>query len=133
MLTLQKLKELKQSHRNNEIIYKLLATIIGECEQISKDPSEDQILQIMMKIYKENNQTLNECKDRFDVKEELMEENNFIKSFLPQQLTYTELAALINSQIVQGKKLPAIMSYLSQNYKGQYDSKKAIEIIKYLE
>ena len=132
-MNIDELKQLKNKSRNNITIYKLLSTIIGECEQLSKNPSEDQILQIMMKIYKENNQTLNECKDRFDVKEELMEENNFIKSFLPQQLTYAELTALINTQIVQGKKLPAIMSYLSQNYKGQYDSKKAIEIIKYLE
>lgn len=38
MVTLKKLKELKQIKRDNKVIYNLLNTIIGECEQISKDP-----------------------------------------------------------------------------------------------
>lgn len=49
MLTLQKLKEIKQTSRSNEIVYKLLCTIIGECEQISKDPSNNEIIGIMQK------------------------------------------------------------------------------------
>ena len=33
MVTLKKLKELKQIKRDNKVIYNLLNTIIGECEQ----------------------------------------------------------------------------------------------------
>ncbi len=130
MLTLQKLKELKQINRENSIIYRLLATIIGECEQISKNPSNNEIIGVLQKLYKDNNTTLIECpKDRIDQIQQLNEENNFISQYLPVQLTENELSALIGSQMSEGKRLPDIMKYLSTNYKGRYDSKKAITII----
>lgn len=130
MLTLQKLKELKQVNRENSIIYRLLATIIGECEQISKNPSNNEIIGVLQKLYKDNNTTLIECpKDRTDQIRQLNEENNFISQYLPVQLTENELSALIGSQMAEGKRLPDIMKYLSANYKGRYDSKKAITII----
>ena len=47
MLTIQELKNLRINNRNNRVIYNLLSTIIGECEQISKDPSKDQIISII--------------------------------------------------------------------------------------
>lgn len=130
MLTLQKLKELKQTNRENSIIYRLLATIIGECEQISKNPSNNEIIGVLQKLYKDNNTTLVECpEDRIDQIQQLHEENNFISQYLPVQLTENELSALIGSQMAEGKRLPDIMKYLSANYKGRYDSKKAITII----
>ncbi len=130
MLTLQKLKELKQINRENSIIYRLLATIIGECEQISKNPSNSEIIGILQKLYKDNNTTLVECpKDRIDQIQQLNMENDFISQYLPVQLTENELSALIGSQMAEGKRLPDIMKYLSANYKGRYDSKKAITII----
>lgn len=36
MVTLKKLKELKQIKRDNKVIYNLLNTIIGECEQTNE-------------------------------------------------------------------------------------------------
>ena len=130
MLTLQKLKELKQSNRNKSVIYKLLATIIGECEQISKNPSNSEIIGVLQKMYKDNNTTLKECsEERIDQIKELTEENNFIVQYLPAQLSDNELFALIGSQMSQGKRMPDIMKYLSMNYRGRYDSKNAIKII----
>lgn len=137
MLTLQKLKELKQINRENSIIYRLLATIIGECEQISKNPSNSEIIGILQKLYKDNNTTLVECpkdridqiQDRIDQIQQLNMENDFISQYLPVQLTENELSALIGSQMAEGKCLPDIMRYLSANYKGRYDSKKAVTII----
>lgn len=133
MLTLQKLKELKQNNRDKPIIYKLLATVIGECEQISKDPSNNEIIGVLQKMYKDNNTTLGECsEDRVDQIQELNAENNFLSQYLPIPLTDEELFALIGAQMSQGKKMPDIMKYLSANYKGRYDSKKAIAIINML-
>lgn len=134
MLTLQKLKELKQSNRDKPIIYKLLATIIGECEQISKNPSNSEIVSVLQKMYKDNNTTLGECsRDRINQIQELNIENNFLSQYLPIQLTEDELTALIDTQMSQGKRMPDIMKYLSANYKGRYDSKKAIVIINFLQ
>lgn len=130
MLTLQKLKELKQNNRDNSIIYKLLATIVGECEQISKDPSNSDIIGVLQKMYKDNNTTLGECsKDRIDQIRELNEENNFLSQYLPTPLTDEELKALIGSQLSQGLSLPDIMKYLNVNYKGRYNGKMAVVMI----
>ena len=130
MLTLQKLKELKQNNRDKPVIYKLLATVIGECEQISKNPSNSEIIGVLQKMYKDNNITLKECsEERIDQIKELTEENNFIAQYLPTQLSDNELSALISSQMSQGKRMPDVMKYLSMNYKGRYDSKNAIKII----
>lgn len=63
MLTLQKLRELKQNNRDKLIIYKLLSTIIGECEQISRNPSNNEIVSVLQKMYKDNNTTLEECSE----------------------------------------------------------------------
>lgn len=130
MLTLQKLKELRLNNRSNFIIYNLLSTIIGECEQISKNPTNDEILNILQKLYKDNNTTIQKCStDRITLIETLKEENKFIKQYLPEQLSNNELSAIIVTQISQGEKLPTIMKYLSNNYKGRYNSKDAIKII----
>ena len=130
MLTIQNLKELKQNNRENPIIYKLLATIIGECEQISKNPSANEIIGVMQKIYKDNNTTIAECsEDRIDQIQDLQKENEFISIYLPKQLSKEELTAIIGSQIANNASLPTIKKYLVANYKGQYDSKTAISII----
>lgn len=133
MLTLQKLKEIKQASRSNEVVYKLLCTIIGECEQISKNPSNNEIIGVMQKIYKDNNTTLSECPvNREQEIVTLKLENEFISSYLPKQLSKEELTAIISSQISNKANLPTIMKYLVANYKGQYDSKEAINIINML-
>lgn len=132
-MTLTQLKQLKQNNRNNSIIYSLLSTIIGECEQISKDPSHNDIIYVMSKIYKDNCSTIQECKDRVDKVSELETENAFIAPYLPKKLTEKELMTIIYSQASNGFKMSEIMKYLSSNYKGQYDGKQAIQIIKSLE
>ena len=79
MVTLKKLKELKQIKRDNKVIYNLLNTIIGECEQISKDPSCSQVMDVIQKMYKDNKQTISECSvDRVDQLNTLNEENAFL-------------------------------------------------------
>lgn len=130
MLTLQKLKTLKQQYRENKIIYTLLSTIIGECEQISKDPTNNEIVGVLQKMYKDNKTTISECSNTHPEQTSiLMQENDFIEIYLPKPLTENELTALIGSQILNGMRMPDIMKYLSINYKGQYDGKLAVKII----
>lgn len=128
MLTLQRLKEIKKEQRDNIIISNLLATVIGECEQISKNPSHNEILAIIHKMHKDNNYTLSLLTEDAPQFEYLKEENNFLSRFLPQPLTENELIAIINSQIAAGQKMPGIMKYLSENYKGRYDGKGAARL-----
>lgn len=44
-----------------------------------------------------------------------------------------ELTALIGSQLTAGNNMSKIMKYLSEEYKGRYDGKVAVEIIKSLQ
>ena len=129
MLTIQELKNLRINNRIDKIIYNLLSTIIGECEQISKNPSNDQIISIIQKMYKDNNITLQSLPDdRKELVNNLKKENDYLETFLPKQLTEDELYALINSQIQSGNNMPKVMKYLSENYKGRYDGKMAARI-----
>lgn len=129
MLTIQELKNLRINNRNDRVIYNLLSTIIGECEQISKDPSNDQIISIIQKMYKDNNLTLQSLSDdRKEFIDTLKKENDYLETFLPKQLSEDELFALINSQIQSGSNMPKVMKYLSENYKGRYDGKTAAKI-----
>lgn len=128
-MTINQLKELRQNNRSNPVIYKLLTTLIGECEQISKDPSENQVIAVIQKMYKDNTTTLNALDESRSAQiKELKCENDFLKIFIPQQLTGDELYALINSQIQSGLNMPKVMKYLSENYKGRYDGKEAARI-----
>lgn len=134
MVTLEKLKELKQSKREDRVIYNLLNTIIGECEQVGKELTSNKVIEIIQKMYKDNKQTISECSvDRVDQLNTLNEENAFLESYLPQPLTKEELTALIGSQLTAGNNMSKIMKYLSEEYKGRYDGKVAVEIIKSLQ
>lgn len=131
MLNIQDLKDIRSSHRNNKVLYNLLSTVIEECEQVSKDPSEEQIISIMQKMYKDNEATMKECpSSKIDIIFDLTEENKFLSIYLPKPLTDSELIKIIKERLDAGDKMPDIMKYLTANYKGRYDGKKASQFIK---
>ena len=131
MLNIQDLKDIRSSHRNNKVLYNLLSTIIGTCEQISKDPTEEQIISVMQKMYKDNETTMKECPgSRIDIIFDLTEENKFLSVYLPKPLADSELIKIIKGKLDVGDGMPDIMKYLTANYKGRYDGKKASQFIK---
>lgn len=131
MLNIQDLKDVRNSHRNNKVLYNLLSTIIGACEQISKEPTEEQIISVMQKMYKDNETTMKECPgSRVDIIFDLTEENKFLSAYLPKPLTDSELIKIIKGKLDVGDGMPDIMKYLTANYKGRYDGKKASQFIK---
>ena len=127
MLNLQRLKDIRKENREDQVIYNLLGTIIGECEQISKDPSHNEILKVIQKMFKDNSETIKVC-NREDMKSTLDRENGFLSRFLPQPLTDDELTAIVNSQVQAGCNMSAVMKYLSENYRGRYDGKAAVRL-----
>lgn len=131
MLNIQDLKDVRNSHRNNKVLYNLLSTIIGACEQISKEPTEEQIISVMQKMYKDNETTMKECPgSRVDIIFDLTEENKFLSAYLPKPLADSELIKIIKGKLDVGDGMPDIMKYLTANYKGRYDGKKASQFIK---
>ena len=110
MLNIQDLKDIRNSHRNNKVLYNLLSTIIGACEQISKEPTEEQIISVMQKMYKDNETTMKECPgSRIDIIFDLTEENKFLSIYLPKPLADSELIKIIKEKLDAGDKMPDIM------------------------
>lgn len=80
MLTLQRLKDIRKENREDQIVYNLLGTIIGECEQLSKNPSHNEILTIIQKMFKDNTETIKVC-TREDIRADLDREMDFFPDF----------------------------------------------------
>lgn len=103
----------------------ILNTIIGECSRITKTPTDSQVLTVIKKMYDGN----------VEINSELsISENNILMEYMPKPLTIDELTHIIKNVInsngyVSKKDMSKVMSYLSENYKGQYDGKESIKII----
>ena len=82
-------------------------------------------------MYKDNEATMKECpSSKINVIFDLTEENKFLSVYLPKPLTDSELIKIIKERLDAGDKMPDIMKYLTANYKGRYDGKKASQFIK---
>lgn len=87
----------------------LANTIIGEFDRVSKDPTDEQCVQIIKKMIESNKLTGN------------LDENEILETFLPKQLIESEIKELIETM-----KFDSIMScmvFFKSNYPGLYDGK----------
>ena len=125
---IQEIKEAKNNFRNDKVIYNLLNVILGEIDRLPTrgEPTEDQIYSIIKKMY-ENAFSIK------DVSREAAIEAFFLKDFIKKQLTDAELVGIIMQYKDDGlKNISDYMRALNSQYKGQFDGKKANEIIKQL-
>lgn len=82
-------------------------------------------------MYKDNEATMRECpSSKIDIIFDLTEENKFLSIYLPKPLADSELIKIIKDRMDEGDKMPDIMKFLTTNYKGRYDGKKASQFIK---
>lgn len=125
---IQEIKEAKNNFRYDKVIYNLLNVILGEIDRLPTrgEPTEDQIYSIIKKMY-ENAFSIK------DVSREAAIEAFFLKDFIKKQLTDAELVEIIMQYKEDGlKNIGDYMRALNSQYKGQFDGKKANEIIKQL-
>jgi uncharacterized protein YqeY len=125
---IQEIKEAKNNFRDDKVIYNLLNVILGEIDRLPTrgEPTEDQIYSIIKKMY-ENAFSIK------DVSREAAIEAFFLKDFIKKQLTDAELVEIIMQYKEDGlKNIGDYMRALNSQYKGQFDGKKANEIIKQL-
>lgn len=125
---IQEIKEAKNNFRDDKVIYNLLNVILGEIDRLPTrgEPTEDQIYSIIKKMY-ENAFSIK------DVSRESAIEAFFLKDFIKKQLTDAELVEIIMQYKEDGlKNIGDYMRALNSQYKGQFDGKKANEIIKQL-
>ena len=106
-----------------------LSSLLGELDNKSKNPTDAEVISVIKKMI-ENNKTIN-CED----------ENVYLEVYLPTMLSEQKLYDIISCFVVglkdggvdlSMKNMKDVMSYLSENYAGQYDGKQASTIARKL-
>lgn len=123
---ISEIKVERVSRKDDKIIYNLLTVILGELDRLPtrKNPSADQIYSVIKKMF----DNAMEMKDK---NKESAIEAFYLKDFIKKQLTDAELVEIIMKYKEDGlKNIGDYMRALSSEYKGQFDGKKASEIIK---
>jgi len=135
------LKEIKKEYmkyRKEKVkeMISLYSTVIGEIEKVGKDngnreTTEEETIQVIKKVIKSLNETINIIEDRGADSKEIEEyiiQVSELEKYLPKQLSEEELGKIINSLKEEGKNIGEIMKYLKENYSGRYDGKLASQI-----
>lgn len=123
---IKEIKGNKEFHRDNKVIFNLHNVILGELDRLPTrgEPTKDQIYSVIKKMY-DNAISIQ------DVNEEAAIEADYLKDFIKKQLTDAELTEIILQYKDMGfKNIGDYMRMLNSEYKGQFDGKKASEIIK---
>lgn len=123
---ISEIKSERLSKKDDKIIYNLLTVLLGELDRLPtrESPSSDQIYSIIKKMY--DNAILMVDKNKESAIEVL-----YLKDFIKKQLTDADLVGIIMQYKEEGlKNIGDYMRALNSEYKGQFDGKKANEIIK---
>lgn len=123
---ISEIKSERLSKKDDKIIYNLLTVILGELDRLPtrNDPNSDQIYNVINKMY-------NNALEMKDSNRDSAIEAFYLKDFIKKQLTDAELVEIIMQYKEDGlKNIGDYMRALSSEYKGQFDGKKASEIIK---
>ncbi|MCK9446261.1 GatB/YqeY domain-containing protein [bacterium] len=120
----QIIKDKMEAMKSGNTIQKnVLSTLQGEFERNNKTPDDSIVISQIKKMIDSNI----ECKTE--------SENVYLEIYLPKKLSDNEVIKIIENVIKENdyktmKDMGKIMTYLSTNYSGKYDSKFASENIK---
>lgn len=123
---ISEIKAERAFRKDDKIIYNLLTVILGELDRLPtrSNPNPDQIYNVINKMY-------NNALEMKDSNRESAIEAFYLKDFIKKQLTDAKLVEIIMQYKEDGlKNIGDYMRALSSEYKGQFDGKKASEIIK---
>ena len=128
MKTFKSVKEIhaeRQNQRANDIIYTMLAVLVGEIDRLPKrsESSEEEIYGAVLKMY-------NNAKEMSQYSVRSKVEMEYLQQYIKQQLTDAELTGIILGLKEDGfKGIGEFMKALNMEYKGRFDGKKASQII----
>ena len=127
-ININQIKEAKNQYREDKIIYNLLNVLLGELDRLPTraEPTEDQIYSVIKRMY-------DNAMEMKDIKRESAIEAFYLKDFIKKQLTDDELIEILNKYKASGiNNIGGFMKALNSEYKGQFDGKKANELIRTL-
>lgn len=110
----EQLIELRKQHPELRV---LINTIIGEMDRVSKAPTEEESIRIVKKMIEENLEMATK---------EAKEENEFLETLIPKQLTNKEIEEIVKAFAFESIK--ECMNYFKENYAGLYDGKEVSKI-----
>ena len=101
----------------------ILNTTLGECNRLSKTPTNQQVISIIKKMI-ESIRLITGDEDEIRI----------LQKYIPQEFTESELTSVISAYIAENnfsekKDMGKIMKHLSAIYPNQYDGKLASNII----
>lgn len=127
----------------NTLVATLLTTLLGEANMVAKNaqrdtPTDEEVQAVVKKFLKGNLETqavLNKARPSTPTLERLgdaQKEQQILESYLPQQLSESELVKIVSSAILAGtaSNVGALMGFLKANHAGKYDGKLASAAIK---
>lgn len=115
----------------NSVAKSILTTLLGDLETKAKNSGSDitdpAVVQTCKKFISNNTATMNEAISA-EQRSVLQTENEILNSYLPQQLTESEVRAIIVE--LNATNIGQVMKHLNTNYNGKVDNRLAQQIAK---
>lgn len=123
--TVQEIHAERQKQRANDIIYTMLAVLVGEIDRLPKrsESSEEEIYCAVVKMY-------NSAKEMAQYRVQSKVEMEYLQDYIKKQLTEAELTGIVLDLKTDGyKTIGEFMKALNTLYKGRFDGKVASQIV----
>ena len=123
--TVQEIHAERQKQRANDIIYTMLAVLVGEIDRLPKrsESSEEEIYGAVVKMY-------NSAKEMAQYRVQSKVEMEYLQDYIKKQLTEAELTGIVLDLKTDGyKTIGEFMKALNTLYKGRFDGKVASQIV----
>lgn len=131
---LNKLKEDRMQARKDGVKIKanILTTLVGEVETNLKRDANFDVIKLIQKFVKNNEETLKSLGDiDSNVDNVLKTEIQILTEYLPKQLTKDEIRVIIlNISKDTNGNIGMIMKHFKENYSGQYDGRIVSTLVK---
>lgn len=124
-------EQLKARKEGNKLKASLLSTILSETQKKSKEKNqkksiEELTLATIQKLLKTTNDNLS-LNLTSTQKESLKQELEILQSYMPAQLSTSEMLEIVNS--LENKTPKYVMPYFKNNYAGQYSPANLIKLL----
>ena len=123
--SVQEIHAERQKQRANDIIYTMLAVLVGEIDRLPKrsESSEEEIYGAVVKMY-------NSAKEMAQYRVQSKVEMEYLQDYIKKQLTEAELTGIVLDLKNDGyKTIGEFMKALNTLYKGRFDGKVASQIV----
>lgn len=112
----------RNENMNAKVGYNVLGVLIGDATKETKEPNDEKIIALLKKFIDNAKVCIENARDdlsRLTAEKEI----EVLSEYLPQQLSESDITALIANMVVATDEINIgmIMRFFKNNYAGQYD------------